>query len=57
MAESIIIGKGGHGEERHAWGDHFQWQGLYLVGKTATGRTIIRVLSINSEDQVALRSS
>jgi len=42
---------------RHAWEDHFYWQGLYLVGKTATGRTTIRVLSINSEDQVALRSS
>ena len=42
---------------RHSWEDHFHWQGLYLVGKTATGRTTIRVLSINSEDQVALRSS
>ena len=42
---------------RHVWEDHFHWQGLYLVGKTATGRTTIRVLSINSEDQVALRSS
>ena len=42
---------------RDAWEDHFYWQGLYLVGKTPTGRTTIRVLSINSEDQVALRSS
>jgi hypothetical protein len=42
---------------RHAWKDHFHWHGLYLIGKTATGRTTIRVLSINSEDQVALRSS
>jgi hypothetical protein len=22
---------------RHAWEDHFHWQGLYLAGKTATG--------------------
>ena len=42
---------------RQAWGDHFEWQGIYLDGKTATRRTTIRVLSINSEDQVALRSS
>jgi 5-methylcytosine-specific restriction endonuclease McrA len=42
---------------RQTWDDHFEWQGLYLVGKSATGRTTIRVLNINSEDQVALRSS
>ena len=42
---------------RQAWEDHFEWQGIYLAGKTATGRTTIRVLNINSEDQVALRSS
>jgi len=42
---------------RQAWQDHFEWQGNYLVGKSATGRTTIRVLNINSEDQVALRSS
>jgi len=42
---------------RQSWADHFEWQGIYLAGKTATGRTTIRVLKINSEDQVALRSS
>jgi hypothetical protein len=42
---------------RQSWENHFDWQGLYLVGKTAIGRTTIRVLNINSEDQVALRSS
>ena len=42
---------------REAWEDHFEWQGIYLTGKTATGRTTIRLLNINSEDQVALRSS
>ena len=42
---------------RQSWEDHFEWQGIYLAGKTATGRTTIRVLNINSEDQVALRSS
>jgi 5-methylcytosine-specific restriction endonuclease McrA len=42
---------------RQSWDDHFEWQGIYLAGKTATGRTTIRVLNMNSEDQVALRSS
>ena len=42
---------------RQSWDDYFEWHGIYLVGKTAVGRTTIRVLSINSEDQVALRSS
>lgn len=39
------------------WEEHFEWNGIYLVGKTATGRTTIRVPNINSEDQLALRSS
>lgn len=32
-------------------------QGIYVVGKSPTGRTTIRVLNINSDDQVSLRSS
>ena len=42
---------------RHRWADHFRRDGPYLVGKTATGRTTIRVLNMNSEDQLMLRSS
>jgi 5-methylcytosine-specific restriction endonuclease McrA len=42
---------------RHRWEDHFQRDGLCLVGKTAVGRTTIRVLNMNSEDQLTLRSS
>lgn len=42
---------------RQKWEHHFKWRGIHLAGKTATGRTTIRVLNINSEDQVALRSS
>lgn len=42
---------------RQDWDEHFELQGVYLAGKTAIGRTTIRVLSMNSEDQVALRSS
>jgi HNH endonuclease len=39
------------------WGDHFAWDRIYLVSNTARGRTTIRVLKMNSEDQLALRSS
>ena len=39
------------------WDDHFEWSGIYIVGRTATGRTTIRVLNMNSEDQLSLRSS
>jgi len=42
---------------RQQWDEHFQLQGIYLVGKTAVGRTTIRVLDMNSDDQVALRAS
>jgi 5-methylcytosine-specific restriction endonuclease McrA len=41
---------------RHRWDDHFERQGISLIGKSAIGRTTIRVLNINSEDQLALRS-
>jgi hypothetical protein len=41
----------------HNWGDHFVWTGLYLASNTPIGRTTIRVLNMNSEDQLALRSS
>lgn len=41
---------------RQRWEDHFAWRGIYVVGKTAVGRTTIRVLNMNSEDQLALRS-
>src|SRR2546426_12454892 len=41
---------------RQNWDEHFDWHGIYLIGKTGAGRTTIRVLNINSEDQVALRS-
>jgi 5-methylcytosine-specific restriction endonuclease McrA len=41
---------------RQQWNDHFAWRGIYLFGKTPLGRTTIRVLNMNSEDQLALRS-
>ena len=39
------------------WSDHFAWDGIYLVSGTSIGRTTIRVLNMNSEEQLALRSS
>lgn len=42
---------------KQSWDDHFEWIGIYIHGKTAVGRTTIRVLCMNSEDQLALRSS
>ncbi|MCU1264082.1 MAG: endonuclease [Acidobacteria bacterium] len=42
---------------RQNWNEHFEWQGIHVDGKTPAGRTTIRVLNMNSEDQVALRSS
>ena len=38
------------------WDDHFDWSGIRIVGKTSVGRTTIRVLNMNSEDQLALRA-
>jgi 5-methylcytosine-specific restriction endonuclease McrA len=38
------------------WQDHFEWRGIRIVGKSAVGRTTVRVLHLNSEDQLALRS-
>jgi hypothetical protein len=42
---------------RYVWEDHFFWRGIHLVSNTPIGRTTIRVLNMNSEDQLALRSS
>lgn len=40
---------------RHAWQRHFKWDGPQLVGKTAVGRTTIRVLRINDYLRTSLR--
>jgi len=41
----------------HRWGDHFAWDGICISGQTAIGRTTVRVLDMNADDQLALRSS
>ena len=42
---------------RQRWEEHFSWSGIHLIGRTVAGRTTLRVLNMNSEDQLALRSS
>ena len=42
---------------RQRWAAHFEWLGVQIIGRTAVGRTTVRVLDMNSEDQLALRSS
>jgi 5-methylcytosine-specific restriction endonuclease McrA len=41
---------------RQRWGDHFEWRGIPIVGKTACGRATVQLLQLNSDDQLALRS-
>lgn len=37
------------------WEDHFAWRGIRIAGITAIGRTTIRVLEMNSDEQLDLR--
>ena len=42
---------------RHKWLRHFAWDGAWLDGRSAIGRTTILVLAINHPDAVALREA
>jgi hypothetical protein len=42
---------------RQTWEEHFEWHGIHIRGKTPVGRATVIVLSMNSDDQLALRSS
>ncbi len=42
---------------RHVWTEHFEWDGVFIVGKTAVGRTTVEVLRLNSEERLQLRSA
>ena len=37
------------------WDDHFCREGIHIVGQTEIGRTTIRVLCMNSDEQLELR--
>ena len=40
---------------RHTWPEHFRWEGVYLVGLTATGRATITALDMNRALILAIR--
>jgi HNH endonuclease len=40
---------------RHVWVEHFEWRGNFIVGKSDIGRATVRVLNMNSDDQLGLR--
>ena len=40
---------------RDLWHDHFYWQGVRLVGRTATGRATIEALEVNRPLILAIR--
>jgi hypothetical protein len=37
------------------WDDHFARAGLLILGRTPVGRTTVRVLAMNSQDQLDVR--
>ena len=37
------------------WDEHFRWDDLYIICQTDVGRTTIRVLCMNSAEQLELR--
>lgn len=42
---------------RDRWDEHFNWDGLRFVGLTATGRTTVRVLSLNTAARLKVRAA
>ncbi len=42
---------------RDLWGEHFQWNGSALIGKTEIGRATVAVLAINHPAQIAIRNT
>jgi hypothetical protein len=40
---------------RDTWREHFQWDGVYLVGLTATGRATVEALNMNRVLILAIR--
>ena len=40
----------------HLWEEHLRWSEATIVGLTAIGRTTIRVLNMNEEQRVRLRT-
>ena len=43
-----------HPRQDH-WSDHFRWHGVRIIGRTAIGRTTIRVLDMNHSAYMLVR--
>jgi hypothetical protein len=41
---------------RDSWGEHFGWDGVWVFGRTATGRATVAALALNRPVIVAIRS-
>ena len=41
--------------QRDIWHAHFRWEGIYLIGLTATGRATIKALDMNRILILAIR--
>lgn len=41
---------------QQVWKEHFDWNGVQLVGLTATGRATIQALNLNRSTMLAIRS-
>jgi hypothetical protein len=39
------------------WHEHFERQGAMIIGKTAIGRTTIKVLQLNTDERLQLRTA
>ena len=42
---------------RQNWAEHFEWREVFIVGRTAIGRTTVDVLNLNSEERLQLRTA
>jgi hypothetical protein len=40
---------------RDGWDEHFEWDGLRIVGKSAVGRTTARLLQFNAPAKLRVR--
>ena len=40
---------------RQSWEEHFHWNGHEIRGKTACGRTTVRVMDMNADEMVQCR--
>jgi hypothetical protein len=42
---------------RNAWQRHFRWDGFWIVGRTAVGRTTVDELRVNESERIRLRET